>query len=171
MTPEQLAKSGSEDALQMALFAALNDKILRLKIWPNAENLALAEKLRWVHAIPNGGHRHKAVAGKLKATGAKAGVLDVFCPVPRVTDREYGFNTLFSGAYGVLTLSGFVCEAYHGLYVEMKTADRRNHKNGGLSDVQVEFRDFIGLQGYGHVVCYGWEEALSAILTYLGATK
>lgn len=36
-----------------------------------------------MHAIPNGGARHKAVAGKLKAEGVKAGALDVQWPVAR----------------------------------------------------------------------------------------
>jgi len=29
-------------------------------------------------AVPNGGHRHKAVAGKLKVEGVRAGIPDVF---------------------------------------------------------------------------------------------
>lgn len=36
-----------------------------------------------MHAIPNGGLRSKAVAGKLKAEGVKAGVPDVSWPVAR----------------------------------------------------------------------------------------
>jgi len=47
-----------------------------------------------LHAIPNGGFRHKATAGRLKAEGVKAGVPDVCLPVPR--------------------------GGYHGLYVELK---------------------------------------------------
>ena len=34
-------------------------------------------------AIPNGGHRHKATAAKLKAEGVKAGVPDICLPVAR----------------------------------------------------------------------------------------
>jgi hypothetical protein len=33
-----------------------------------------------IFAIPNGGHRHPSVAAKLKATGASAGVPDLFIP-------------------------------------------------------------------------------------------
>ena len=33
-------------------------------------------------AIPNGGHRHMSVARKLKEEGVKAGVPDIFIPVP-----------------------------------------------------------------------------------------
>ena len=56
-------------------------------------------ELQLLHAIPNGGHRHKAVAGRLKAEGVKAGVPDIFLPVAR------------SGS--------------HGLYIEMKTQQGR----------------------------------------------
>ena len=48
-----------------------------------------------LYAVPNGGHRHKATAARLKAEGVKRGVPDVCLPVAR------------SGA--------------HGLYIEIKT--------------------------------------------------
>lgn len=40
-------------------------------------------ELALIHAIPNGGQRHIAVAAKLKAEGVKAGVPDIFLPAPR----------------------------------------------------------------------------------------
>ena len=40
-------------------------------------------ELALLFAIPNGGHRHKAVAAKLKAEGVKAGVPDMCLPVAR----------------------------------------------------------------------------------------
>ena len=33
-----------------------------------------------IHSVPNGGHRHIAVAAKLKATGSVAGIPDLFIP-------------------------------------------------------------------------------------------
>lgn len=36
-----------------------------------------------MHAVPNGGERHAAVAGKLKAEGVKPGIPDVLWPVAR----------------------------------------------------------------------------------------
>lgn len=53
-------------------------------------------ELALMFAIPNGGHRHKAVAARMKAEGVKRGVPDICLPVPR--------------------------GEWHGLYVEMKTS-------------------------------------------------
>ena len=38
--------------------------------------------LKNLFAIPNGGHRHKAVAAKMRAEGVKAGVPDAFLAFP-----------------------------------------------------------------------------------------
>ena len=71
MTPEQIAKSGTEHAHQAALFA-----------WC-ALNVDKYPELKWFHAIPNGGLRDKITASKLKAEGVKPGVSDTFLPVKR----------------------------------------------------------------------------------------
>lgn len=42
----------------------------------------LEPRLQWTFAVPNGSHRHPAVAAKLKAEGVKPGVLDVWSPCP-----------------------------------------------------------------------------------------
>lgn len=72
ITPEQLAKSGSEDGHQLALlcWCALPEIQIR---WP---------QLKYLFAIPNGGYRDKREAAKLKAMGVKAGVPDLCLPVP-----------------------------------------------------------------------------------------
>ena len=62
-------------------------------------------ELDLLYHIPNGGHRHKTTAIRLKREGVKAGVPDLCLPVPR----------------GV----------YHGLYIELKagrnsTTDNQN---------------------------------------------
>ena len=51
-------------------------------------------ELARIFAIPNGGHRHKAVAGRMKAEGVRAGVPDLMLPVAR--------------------------GGYHGLWMELK---------------------------------------------------
>ena len=54
-------------------------------------------ELRLMHHIPNGGKRSKAEAARFKRMGVKAGVPDIFLPVPR--------------------------GGYHGLYIELKALD------------------------------------------------
>jgi hypothetical protein len=46
--------------------------------------------LKFVYAVPNGGHRHPATAGRMKAEGVRKGVPDIVLPVP---------NTYYHGAY------------------------------------------------------------------------
>ena len=48
----------------------------------------LRHRARQIFAIPNGGHRNKAVAAKLKAEGVLAGSPDLFLPIP--SGREHG---------------------------------------------------------------------------------
>ena len=50
--------------------------------WCNLQSCKSSE-LKLIFAIPNGGYRNKAEARKLKATGTKSGVPDLFLPVPR----------------------------------------------------------------------------------------
>ena len=73
---------GSEDQEQIALFS-----------WASYARMRLPG-LELMFAIPNGGLRDKAVAAKMKATGTRAGVPDIFLPVPR--------------------------GSYHGLWIELK---------------------------------------------------
>ncbi|CAK9250002.1 unnamed protein product [Sphagnum jensenii] len=70
MTPDDVAKSGTEEAEQTALFcwAAM----------PETSNKYPC--LASMFAIPNGGKRDKVTAGKMRAAGVKAGVWDVFIP-------------------------------------------------------------------------------------------
>lgn len=60
-------------------------------------------ELRWMYAIPNGGHRSKKTAVELKREGVKSGVSDVHLPVSR--------------------------GQYHGLYIEMKYGKNKMSEN------------------------------------------
>lgn len=96
----------------------------------------------WIHAIPNGGERNAIVAGRMKAEGARTGVWDVFVP--------YGRG------------------GYSGMYIEFKRPEHRNHKNGGLSEKQVEFGATVHEQNFRMKVAYTWREAAQALCHYLG---
>lgn len=71
LTPQQLAKSGTEHGEQAALFCWA---ALQVKSKPGID---------WMYAIPNGGERNRIVAGQMKAEGVKSGIHDVCLPVAR----------------------------------------------------------------------------------------
>ena len=86
MTPEQIAAPGTEHSQQAALFAYI------------AQQTEYPE-LKLAFSIPNGGLRSKATAARLKAEGQRAGVWDIFLPVPR--------------------------GRWHGLFIEMKVGNNK----------------------------------------------
>lgn len=134
LTPEQIAKAGSETAHQTALMA---QAALHRKQYP---------QLKWLHAIPN------ANSHRMVGEGVRGGIPDVCLPWPNIPNKWFGSN-----------------ECYHGLYIEMKLESRRKHKNGGLSDEQVECIAYLREVGYYVAVCYSWIEAWKVIEDYLNA--
>lgn len=71
-------RSNPEHSMQVAIIAECERKGALNPLW------------RLVYAIPNGGHRSKAVAGKLKAEGVRKGILDLCLPIAR-----HGFHGLY----------------------------------------------------------------------------
>lgn len=119
-------------------------------VWA-ALNVGKYPCLKWLHAIPNA-NSHKQVA-----EGVRSGVSDLMLPYPIkktiLLDDELGRSN-----HTVV---------YHGLYIELKTEKRRNQKNGGCSDDQLEFIEYANSVGYKALVCYGWQESVKAIEDYL----
>ena len=79
-----MSNIATEDQEQEALFQ-----------WANLAAFAMPE-LKLLHSIPNGGKRNIVTAARMKRTGTKAGVPDMFLPVAR--------------------------GKWHGLYIELKRA-------------------------------------------------
>lgn len=111
--------------------------------WAASSGIA---ELKWLFAVPNGFYGSASQKGKMKAEGLRNGVWDICLPVWSNVGNKGKF----------------------GLFIEMKTEQYRNRKNGGLSDEQLEFQQFVTGQGYKCVVCYSWLEARDTILQYLG---
>ncbi len=57
------------------------------------------DRLRWLHAIPNGGARDIRTGVKLKAQGVKRGIADLYLPLP--------------------------VGKWHGMYLEMKSGKNK----------------------------------------------
>ncbi|WP_163832198.1 VRR-NUC domain-containing protein [Spartinivicinus ruber] len=108
-----------------------------------------ADLFRWLHGnypdvyrhafhVPNGGHRHVAVANKLKQQGVKAGVPDIFIMMPR--------------------------GGYHGLVIEFKASPPAKTQ---VSANQKEWLNRLASQDYLAVLCRGIDAAKQQIQDYL----
>ncbi len=100
--------------------------------------IRLPEVADLIFHVPNGGHRVKAVAAKLKAQGVKAGIPDLVLPMAR---------------------GGFF-----GLYIEFKATPPND---AAISTSQHERIRKLNEQGYLAVVCRGHFDAMEQIRAYL----
>lgn len=91
-----------------------------------------------IYHVPNGGHRVKAVAAKLKGQGVKAGVPDLVLPMAR--------------------------GGYFGLYIEFKA---KPPYDAPVSASQDAYLQQLIAQGYLAIVCRGGIDAVEAIRAYL----
>lgn len=98
--------------------------------------------LRLLYAIPNGGWRRPATAGRLKAEGVRPGVPDVCLPAPR-------------GSFGAC-------------YIELKRAHAPGKPRGRASPEQLWWLGELQAVGNFAAVAYGWTEARSMLEAYLG---
>lgn len=91
-----------------------------------------------IYHVPNGGHRVKAVAAKLKGQGVKAGVPDLVLPMAR--------------------------GGYFGLYIEFKA---KPPFDAPVSASQDAFLQLLTNENYLAIVCRGNIDAVEAIRAYL----
>lgn len=159
-------KSGTEHAHQAALFMwanmaarfglyAANDPrayteagVAKAYVEPG-KDCRLVPQLQWLHAIHNQGHGDAVRGGQAKAEGVKAGVADIFLPVPRLAWASYPADLSHT--------NGMIC----GFYLELKVG-----KNTP-SEPQLRFMDDIRFAGYHWDWAIGWLEARQKICDYL----
>ncbi len=73
------ARIGMREACDNDIYGKPDERLVRalkFELWAQPE-------LRWLHSIPNGGHRDPSVANIMKMTGVTAGVADLFLPARR----------------------------------------------------------------------------------------
>ena len=100
--------------------------------------LRMPEVADLIYHVPNGGHRVKAVAAKLKDQGVKAGIPDLVLPMAR--------------------------GGYFGLYIEFKATPPYD---AAISASQLERIRKLSDQGYLAIVCRGHFDAMEQIRAYL----
>lgn len=100
--------------------------------------LRYPDAFKLIYHVPNGGHRHKAVAAKLKGQGVKAGVPDLVLPMARA--------------------------GHFGLYIEFKAMPPFD---AAVSASQDAYIHALTAQGYLAVVCRGHIDALECLRAYL----
>lgn len=155
MKPSDLAKSKSEHAHQSALFcfmamaekfgfaAAEDDKCYTVAGYAQTtySHCAPIPELKWLHAIANGGAR----GDNEKSRAIRGGQLKAEGVKKGVSDVSLPVKR----------------GEYSGLYVELKK------EKGVPSKEQLEFGDFVIMQGFAFCVCVGWQEAVFNIKEYI----
>jgi len=122
-----------EDEIQAGFFTAIR----------NMKNRE--PRLKWIHAIPNGGKRSIKTAVTMKATGTEKGIWDVFFPCP----VKIGGNVINSG-----------------LYIEFKKPKTLSSGEGKLTVEQKEFYSDLK-DMYAFAVCRSVVKGLEAVIHYL----
>ena len=110
-------------------------------------NLQWPEYRGLLFAIPNGGARSKATAGKLKAEGVVPGVADLILLKPHFRQGVY--------------FSGMIPLDAYGLCIEMKTP------KGRQSPEQKAWQAKVEEMGYKYAVCHSLDEFMNTINNYL----
>lgn len=107
---------------------------------PNGETASVSQ---FLYAIPNGGFRNPREAARLKKQGVKPGVSDTHLPVPS--------------------------NGFHGLWLELKRPIVKGKSKPSVQASQKDWIESVEKLGHKAVIAYGYEQAKSAIVEYLGS--
>jgi len=137
-----------------------HDEQVTVISWADS-NVSKYPQLRWLHAIPNGGHRSKAQAGKLKAEGVKSGVADLCLPVAR-----RGYNALYIEMKYVNRFRATKTKDTRLTADEIYIVARKNQ-----SKPQGEFEKFCDTEKNLYQICGNNESAIALLQWYLEEEK
>ncbi len=101
-------------------------------------DLQYPRESKLIYHVPNGGHRHKATAGKLKGQGVRAGMPDINVDIAR--------------------------GGYFGLRIEFKATPPND---ADVSPRQRDALQLLNDRGYLAIVCRGVHDAQEQIRAYL----
>ncbi|SEO64185.1 VRR-NUC domain-containing protein [Pseudomonas sp. Snoq117.2] len=101
-------------------------------------DLQYPRESKLIYHVPNGGHRHKATAGKLKGQGVRAGMPDINVDIAR--------------------------GGYFGLRIEFKATPPND---ADVSPKQRDALKLLNDRGYLAIVCRGVHDAQEQIRAYL----
>ena len=114
--------------------------------WADApEQRAKWPELARLFHVPNGGHRSKAVAGKMKSIGVRPGVPDLWLPAA----RQFAPSALQAGRFV-------------GIVIELKAG-----AGGQASGLQRGWLDYLRKDGWMVKVCLGADDAIWSLTNYL----
>jgi hypothetical protein len=139
-------KNNSSKSEHLEQRAVINWAWISSKKWPQY-SIVVERKINGAYieattlpvvAIPNGGRRDKIGAVMLRAEGLRKGFPDLIVPVS--------------------------VGEYIGLAIEMK---KRDGVPSDIKDNQKTWLDFLELQGWKSVVCFGADHAIEQITKYL----
>lgn len=101
-------------------------------------DLQYPQESKLIYHVPNGGHRHKATAGKLKGQGVRAGMPDINVDIAR--------------------------GGYFGMRIEFKATPPHD---AAVSPKQRDALQLLTERGYLAIICRGAHDAQEQIRAYL----
>jgi len=140
-------KSAAPDPFKYAASAS-DEMALQISVfmWSALPDIReLYPELKFLFSVPNGMYTNKIQAGKFRAAGMKSGVPDMFLPVKR--------------------------GEFSGLWIELKRPKTDEKRQGQATPEQKIWIDFLKAQGYGAIICYGFEETIAVLQEYLNYKK
>lgn len=107
-------------------------------------------RCEWMFAIPNAMQGNVRQQAWMKREGRRAGVSDVFLPVPSMMKITDGVHVVYVEAV-----------RFSGLFIENKFGKNK------LSKEQAQFIVAMDRAGYGVAVCYSTQEGIDTVQKYL----